>query len=98
MENFMSIDFKILKRANLTQEEFGRLLGVSRVTVNKWIHEGTTPNPARVPQIMVNLKAVKWAVTEGSLPLAEFIVDKNERFEAVKKVMVKAIRRSTVIA
>ena len=92
-------NYTILKKANVTQEEFGQLAGVSRVTVNKWINiEGCRPHPGREVRVNNLLKAIKQAHVDGALPLADFIADKEARMVALRKVVVKTLKQITKIS
>jgi DNA-binding XRE family transcriptional regulator len=63
------VDFRIVKKAEITQGEFARLVGVHRVTVNKWMSGKIKPHrliEARVAEILGHLGE---ALKRRDLPL-----------------------------
>lgn len=60
-------DFAPLTESGVTQTEFASILGVSRVTVNRWI-QGVEPTPYLARAIKQLLGDLQEAVDRGSLP------------------------------
>lgn len=68
MENGMSkLDFGPIEQAHITQTEYAKILGVSRVTVANWVR-GTEPSPFLGRAAQTLLDQIAEAVTEGRLP------------------------------
>lgn len=84
------LNFDVIKKAGLTQAQFGELLQVSRVAVNSWIHGGFGIHPMRRARVERLLKAMRQAVRDGKLPVDSD--DKEKRFSATKRVLVSYLR------
>lgn len=80
------MDFTLIRRAGLSQGEFGKLVGVSRVTVNYWCRDQNpkTPNKFVAPKVTRLLGALEAAVGAGALPLPDDL-DRTERLRGVLK-------------
>jgi DNA-binding XRE family transcriptional regulator len=63
------MDFTIITKAGLTQQEFGALVGVSRVTTNTWVRGKMEPHRFIKAQVAAVLRALQKAVKGGDLPL-----------------------------
>lgn len=61
------LDFGPIDRAYITQTEFAKILGVSRVTVANWTR-GTEPSPFHGRAAQQLLDKIDEAVEEGRLP------------------------------
>lgn len=85
----MVSDFTILKEAEVSQTEYGKIVGVSRVTVNKWV--GGAPiglvHAARAEAV---LKLIAVGVKSGAFP---FKAETSDRLGEIKKKLV-AIREA----
>lgn len=49
------MDFSIIKKAGVGQQEFADLVGVSRITVNKWVSGKNPPSRHVVQKVKHNL-------------------------------------------
>lgn len=63
------MDFSIIRRAGLTQGEFGTLCGVSRVTANLWATGKMNPNKYIVDHVAAVIAAINKGLTGGKLPI-----------------------------
>lgn len=88
-----TIDFTPLTKARITQGEFGDIIKVSRVTVSNWTR-GAGIHDQRVNQVVKLLKIIEVATREGDFPLPKG-TPRTERLGAIKKVLVKRLRRAT---
>lgn len=82
------MDFTIIDRAGVTQEEFAEIAGVSRITVNTWAKGHHAPSAASRLRVSPLLAALQAAITAGALP-----VPVMDRRAAVTQVLT-AIRES----
>jgi transcriptional regulator with XRE-family HTH domain len=57
-----------LLQSELTQRELAKLIGVSRVTVNRWLASECQPSPAILRYLRKALDVLNTAVDEGLLP------------------------------
>lgn len=64
-----TIDFTIIKRAGITQQEFAQLCEVTRTTVNLWVKGGTKPHKCMRRRVATVTAAVARAVEAELLPL-----------------------------
>lgn len=62
-----TLDFKPLDDAQVTQTEFAAILGVSRITTNRWIR-GAMPSPLARRSAQALLDELAKAVEAGLLP------------------------------
>lgn len=91
-----ALDFSPVRKAGLTQEEFAKMVGVSRVTVNTWL----TPNPENVrqphhfvrPVVALQLQWVVEALEMGALPVPG-TVRKSERDAYIRQALAAANSR-----
>jgi transcriptional regulator with XRE-family HTH domain len=63
----IELDFAIIKKAGLSQQDFADLCGVSRVTVNLWVN-GKTPSRFLKEKLSETLMAIAEADALGKLP------------------------------
>ena len=65
------MNFDIIERAGITQQEFGELFDppVQRVTVNNWCTGRSSPHPRLKAQVKTALEKLERAVDAGQLPL-----------------------------
>ncbi len=89
----VTIDWPVLKRAKVTQQDFAKLVGVSRVTVNGWT-KGESMNPLRTVKVTKAIEAITSAVESGVLPMAT-IKDDEQRMLALKKVIYDQLTKKT---
>lgn len=80
------MDFSVIKRAKLTQQEFADVCDVSRVTANLWATGKMTPHMYIRAEIMEIVAALTKAVRDGRLPLPTSI-PKAQRPEAIRAVL-----------
>lgn len=64
----MAIDFTPMVQAGLTKTEFAGLLGITRVTVHRWIEDGKEPTPYLRNAVDELLVAIQKTVDDGLLP------------------------------
>ena len=63
------MDFSIIERAGITQQQFGKLVGVSRITVNTWARGKYKPRPDIRARVAKACKVLTAAVDAGHLPV-----------------------------
>jgi DNA-binding XRE family transcriptional regulator len=80
---------ELLTRAKLTNSDFARLIGVSRVTVYNWLTDGSPHSMIRKKFDKV-VAAVQCAVDAGELPITVRRV--TERKAAIVAAVSKHIR------
>ena len=81
----VKLDWSVLRRAKVTQSDFAAIVGVSRVTVNSWIH-GKPVNQLRMTKIQRVIESLSQCVAEGALPLPH-TNGNTERLRDITKVM-----------
>lgn len=88
------MDFEPVRKARLTQGEFAKLVGVSRVTANTWLRESNPANPHRLLQFTVatQLQRIAEAVAVGMLPLPGTVM-RSEREKRLREVLDIADRQ-----
>lgn len=64
----MAIDFTPMVQAGLTKTEFAGLLGITRVTVHRWIEDSKEPTPYLRKAVDDLLRKLQDAVDNGLLP------------------------------
>lgn len=62
------MDFEILKKAGVGQQEFAELVGVSRITVNNWVRGKNDPSRHLAKQVKHNLTLITAAHRLKYLP------------------------------
>ena len=87
----MGPDFSVLKRAGISQGEFGVMVGVSRVTVNNWVRDRCDPSSDHRFYVGRALKALARLIDLGRLPFGDD-VSKRQRRAAVRS-LTDLIRR-----
>lgn len=87
----MGMDFTPVRKARLSQSEFAKLCGVSRVTANTWLRETKPAHPHRFVQFTVTLQLQRLseAVAMGLLPLPG-TVKRDERDEHIRVAIERA--------
>jgi DNA-binding XRE family transcriptional regulator len=63
------MDFTVIERAGLTQQDFATLVGVSRVTTNAWVGGKLLPHKYVRAKIVAILGHLEDALAFGALPL-----------------------------
>ena len=62
------LDFEVVNRTGVSQKEFADMLGVSRVTVNRWYNGISHPSRALDKTVRHALGVFELALEEGLLP------------------------------
>lgn len=62
------MDFSIIDRGGVTQGQFAKLVGVSRITVNTWVKGHFQPRPTIRHRVAQALKLIAKAIESGKLP------------------------------
>jgi len=81
------MDFSIIGRAGLTQQQFGELVGVNRITVNTWVRGHYGPNNRLRPIVLRALQLLGEAVKAEQLP-----IDDSHRERAVQRELTRISR------
>jgi transcriptional regulator with XRE-family HTH domain len=81
-----------LKRSGISQSEFGYIVGVSRIMVNRYARGHSKPNQDRVARVELALKVINQLVDHGKLPLPEWD-GVERRMKAIKKLKKFIIAR-----
>lgn len=89
----ITYDWGVLRRAKITQKDFATIIGVSRVSVNNWMH-GDTMNPLRSAKVQKALVAIERGITEGDFPMAT-IKDDELRLQKIKKIIYDQLTPKT---
>lgn len=63
------MDFTVIERAGITQQQFADLVGVSRVTVYTWLHNRFKPRPAMRARVERALQLLSSAINSQQLPV-----------------------------
>jgi DNA-binding XRE family transcriptional regulator len=85
------LDFTVIERAKLTQQEFADVAAVSRVTTNKWVVGKMSPHRYIKDRITELLGVLENAIDDDRLPLPDGM-PKHKRPAAIRA----AIRASQV--
>jgi transcriptional regulator with XRE-family HTH domain len=73
------LDFTIIEKAGVSQGQFGRLCGVSRITVNTWATGARAPAKHRLQRVSDALDLLSRATATGQLPVpAQSHVEKTQ--------------------
>ncbi len=83
------LDFSVIERAGLTQQEFADAAAVSRVTTNKWVMGKMAPHryiKARITELLGVLEA---AIDDEHLPLPSGM-PKHQRPAAIRAAISSA--------
>lgn len=64
----MARDFTPMEQAGLTKTEFAHVLGVTRVTVHRWVEDGKEPTNYLQKAVDTLLENLAIAVRDGLLP------------------------------
>ena len=63
------LDFSVIEKAGVSQGQFGRLCGVSRITVNTWANGARAPAKHRLQRVSDVLDMLSRATSSGLLPV-----------------------------
>ena len=63
------MDFRIVRDAGITQEEFAQLVPTSRVTVNLWVRGKMNPAADKQDRVKTLLNSIERAFVENRLPI-----------------------------
>lgn len=80
----------LLATAKVTNSDFARLVGVSRVTVYNWL-KGGSAHRLVVHKLRKITEAIEDATKAGALPITER--GQKKRAEMLKLIVVKHLRR-----
>jgi DNA-binding XRE family transcriptional regulator len=80
------MDYRLLIKAGVSQGEFGKLVGVSRQTINHWIHGTAEPHPVVRDRLEDLLKRITEAIDADVLPL-QITVPRRDRVDKLRKVL-----------
>jgi DNA-binding XRE family transcriptional regulator len=83
------LDFTVIERADLTQQEFADAAGVSRVTTNKWVMGKMSPHMYIRDRITDLLEVLEAAIEDNALPLPHG-VPKHKRPAAIRAAISAA--------
>lgn len=93
----MARDFTPMEHAGLTKTEFAHVLGVTRVTVHRWVEDGKEPTPylqKAVDELLANLTV---AVDDGLLPgPLDSLVPSRHTMDERRDVIDAALAKITV--
>ncbi len=81
------MDFSIIAKAGLTQQQFGQLVDVNRITVNTWVRGHYGPGPHKRNIVAKALKLLAEAVKAKNLP-----IDDSHRERAVQRELNRLAR------
>lgn len=82
------LNWGVLREARITQEEFGSLLRVTRVTVNQWVRGVSAPGLKRKRAVERLLAAVEQGLADARFPLPPG----EDRDVRMKRVLVSYLR------
>jgi DNA-binding XRE family transcriptional regulator len=80
------LDFTVIERAHLTQQEFADVARVSRVTTNKWVVGKMAPHMYIRNRITELLDVLETAIEDDLLPLPSGM-PKHKRPAAIRAVI-----------
>jgi transcriptional regulator with XRE-family HTH domain len=87
------LDFDVVTRSGVSQKEFADMLGVSRVTVNRWYNGVAQPSRALNKVVRHALKVFELAIEEELLPgFMPAVHSKN--VESRRQYINKALRKA----
>lgn len=78
-----------LKEAKISQGEFAKVCGVSRVTVNSWCKGRGKVHALLTNKVGIILKAIKLATAEGDLPMRD--IPSDDRGMTLKHIITRYI-------
>lgn len=81
------MNFEVIKTSGLTQEEFAKILRVTRVTVNNWVHSKHPVHRLHADKVKRVLRAVGAAVDAGDFPVKA--TKRDERALQIKNVLTQ---------
>ena len=83
------MDLSITKKAGITQAEFAWLVGVSRVTANRWLRTKTV-HPMAVEKVTKVVAAIAAALDDAKFPLPGNLPTEKWKYGPVRPA-VKAL-------
>ena len=86
-----TIDFEVLKAAKIRQGELADMLGVSRVSVAKWV-KGANIHPLRINKVKKYMDAISSAVEDKRLPLDK-TVSTIFRMDVMKRIILEQLKK-----
>jgi DNA-binding XRE family transcriptional regulator len=85
------MDFSIVAKAGLNQSDFSKVIGVSRVSVSKWITGKAKPHHLHSRRISQLVTAIQMATEAGDLPLPKGL-DSGQVIRRVKQILVNHLK------
>ena len=89
-----TLDFTIIKRAGITQQEFAQLCEVTRTTVNLWVSGNTKPHKCVRRRVTTVTAAMTRAVDAALLPLP---ADDASRVAHIRLALREAAKKSQAV-
>jgi DNA-binding XRE family transcriptional regulator len=87
------VDFTVIERSGMTQQQFATIAGVSRVTANQWCRGKVAPNRYIEEKVKALLRHMEFAIKHKYLPLA-ITVKPKERLARIKAQLIVAIKHA----
>jgi transcriptional regulator with XRE-family HTH domain len=84
------MNFKIVKKAQMTQAELANLCDVSRVTANKWMTGTSGVHALLQKKVALILAAIEMAVEEKKLPVKPEL-DREQRVAVTRTVVARYV-------
>jgi len=85
------MDFSLIKKSGITQQEFAELVGVGRVTVNLWVRGKMKPNTEVQATVLWHLDMLDHALENGDLPPPDDLRPRS-RGPHIKRALIAARR------
>jgi transcriptional regulator with XRE-family HTH domain len=85
------MDFSIIAKAGLSQTDFSKIIGVSRVSVSKWVTGKAKPHQLHTKRITQLVTAIQMATEAGDLPLPKGM-DSSQVVRRVKQILVTRLQ------
>lgn len=86
------MDFEVINRAGLKQAHFAKIIGVSRVTVCKWMTGKVSPHLLHARRIEQLLAALELAVEDGDLPLPAGM-ETGAAIKRIKQIILDKVKK-----
>lgn len=87
------MDFTVIARAGLTQQEFAGLVGVGRVTANTWVRGKMSPHQFIRAKIAAVLTHLESAIEHKDLPLSAAVPPAG-RMAGIRAAVKDAVARA----
>lgn len=86
------MDFSIVTKAGISQVNFAKVIGVSRVSVCKWMTGKASPHLLHARRIKQLLSAIELAVEDGDLPLPAGM-EPGAAIKRIKHIIVEKVKK-----